>query len=367
MNDHINGTRHGGEHNQVARWFFLLLATGVLFVYWKVMEPFFIVLVTAGIAAVILSPIEGYLRERLGSARLSSALIVFVLGVAILSPLLAGGAVLTQQVGDLLEVSREQGGTLFRDFGLEKLPIFDKLPRPWQERLVQLRPGEVMGIVVGWLSENFNVTSALSSGLGLIFKFFLFFICVFFCLLDRERIYKELLALSPFKDTVDRTIVTRMIDTVRGVVFGAIIVAMVQAVVGGIGMAIFGVPGWLIWASMLVVAAQVPIVGTSLIMGPVVAYLYLSGETGAALGMLIWAMVAVGLIDNLLSPLIVGTRTRMHTLLILLSILGGIEYFGAIGFILGPTILAAFLVVVELYKSGILEKNPSEMRISGGV
>src|SRR5690349_13160531 len=97
--------------------------------------------------------------------------------------------------------------------------------------------------------------------------------------------------------------------------------------------------------------------GTSTVTIPAVIYLLLIGHIPAAIGMAIWAMLAVGLVDNMVSPFIVGGRTKMHALLILLSILGGIQYFGPIGFILGPTILSALLVVLELYKSGILERK----------
>ncbi|NBX51902.1 AI-2E family transporter [bacterium] len=96
--------------------------------------------------------------------------------------------------------------------------------------------------------------------------------------------------------------------------------------------------------------------GTSVIMIPAVLYLFITGEAGSAIGLALWAGVAVGLVDNLLQPFIVGGRTHMHALLILLSILGGLEFFGPIGFILGPTILAALLVILEMYKGGYLER-----------
>ena len=136
-----------------------------------------------------------------------------------------------------------------------------------------------------------------------------------------------------------------------------IIIAIIQGVIAGIGLTLFGVPGSLIWAGLVVIAAQVPMLGTSVIMFPAVAYLLFSGNIPQGIGLLIWSITAVGLVDNLLHPIIVGGRTRMHALLILLAILGGLNAFGPIGFILGPTILAAFLVMVELYRSGILEKD----------
>ena len=111
----------------------------------------------------------------------------------------------------------------------------------------------------------------------------------------------------------------------------------------------------MLWASMVVIAAQIPMIGTSVVMLPAVAYLFVVGDSGSGIGLLVWSVLVVSTVDNVLKPYVVGGKTRMHGLLILVSMLGGLQAFGPIGFILGPTILAAFLVVIELYKAGILD------------
>ena len=341
-------------HNTVARWYFLILAALIIFLFWKLISPYIIVMVTAGIVAVVVSPLEDYIRKELKSPILSSVIMVVLVFVAILGPIIAIGAIMAQQVNDLVNttIANEEWRNSFE---VSDLPLFELLPPGIQSQLADQDLTQLVDSGLTWIQEN--IAGIFSSGATFVFKTFIFFICLFFFLLDREKIYKEMLELSPLRDAVDRSIVTRMVETVRGVVFGALIVAIVQAIVAGIGLTIFGVPGALIWAAFVVIAAQIPILGTGLIMVPAVIYLFATGNQGAAIGLTIWAVVAVGLIDNILSPLIVGRRTRMHTLLILLSILGGLEFFGPIGFILGPTILAAFLVVLELYKAGILEKG----------
>ena len=107
-----------------------------------------------------------------------------------------------------------------------------------------------------------------------------------------------------------------------------------------------------------VVAALVPLVGSALILVPAVLYLFFTGSTGAALGLLIWSAVVVGLADNLLGPYLIKGTTHMHTFLVLIAVLGGIQAWGYIGIIAGPTILASFLALLELYKSGILMNQP---------
>lgn len=342
------------HHETIARWFFLVVAAIVFFLFWKIIEPFAIVLLTAGIVAVVVTPIEKVLRRTIKISWLSSLLMVVVVVLLIVGPLTAAAVVMTQQAIDIANATLANPDWV-KNFKLEELPAFLILPTFVRDYLLALDVPAILGGIAGWARTNAG--PFLSGGVSLVFKTFIFFICLFFFLFERERIMNEIVALSPFRDSVDRNIILRMVETVRGVVFGSLIVAVVQGIVAGIGFTIFGIPGALIWAAVVVVSSQVPIIGTSAVTIPAVIYLLISGNVAAGIGLAIWAMLAVGLVDNLLAPFIVGGRTRMHALLILLSVLGGIEYFGPIGFILGPTVLAAFLVVLELYKAGILEKK----------
>lgn len=341
-------------HNTVARWFFLIMAVAIGYLYWHILQPYVIVLVTAAIVSVVVSPLEAKLRGVVKSHKVSAVLTTLFVILVLVVPLAIVATIMAEQALGI--VGSTIGNADWRNtFNLNDIVVYRWLPEMFQRQIESYDPSALFASVSGWVYANLG--TIFSKGVEVVFKTFIFFICLFFFLLERERIYQEILVLSPFKDAVDRNIVSRMIETVRGVVFGALIVSLVQGVIAGIGMTIFGVPGALVWASLVVVAAQVPILGTGAIMVPVVAYLFLTGNETAAIGLTIWSVVAVGFVDNLLSPYIVGKRTRMHVLLILLSILGGLEYFGPIGFILGPTILAAFLVMLELYKAGILERD----------
>ena len=342
------------SHSVVTRWFFLLLATGILYLYGNIIAPYAIVLATAAIAAVIVTPIEIRIRKRVKNPKVSGVIMLLLILIAIVGPLVAVGAVMVQQANDI--AAQTIASPEWREsFDYRELSIFNHVPESVREQIFSEDPGQLLDAGFVWIQDH--IGAIFSGGAELVFKTFIFFVCLFFFLVDRERIYAAALELSPLKDVVDRSIVTRMVETIRGVVFGALIVAIVQAIIAAIGLTIFGVPGALLWASLIMITAQIPIVGNTIIMGPAVIYLFLTGHEGAAIGLLVWSVVAVGLVDNLLSPLIVGSRTRMHALLILLSILGGLEYFGPIGFILGPTILAALLVIIELYKAGILERG----------
>ncbi|MCR4312252.1 MAG: AI-2E family transporter [Candidatus Uhrbacteria bacterium] len=343
---------HPFYHGVVARWFFLILSLGVLVLMWKVINPFAIVLATAGIAAIILTPLERKLRNWIGHPKISSLIIVVITFAAIVHPLITAGLLMVQQAYDIIR------GTVANPDWVDALqvqrwPFFQLLPGIIQEQLLAIDLGAGLRSIAEWAFEN--VGSLFASSADFVFKTFIFFVCLFYFLFERERIVAEILRLSPLADSLDKSIVKRMTATVRGIVFGSLIVATVQGIVAGIGLTIFGVPGALIWAAAAVIAAQVPMLGTAVIMTPAIVYLFVIGQVPQAIGLALWSLIAVGLIDNILSPIVVGGRTRMNALMVLLSMLGGIKAFGPIGLVLGPTILATFIIVLELYKSGILD------------
>lgn len=350
---------HPLSHSVVMRWFFLLLATATVYLFWRILSPYIIVLATAAIAAIVLAPLEYRLRKVVKNPKLTGVLVLVLVLVVIITPLAILGGLLAGQINQL--VGETIGNHAWRSsLDIQQLTILDKIPAFLRTQILSYDPEVVLAAGLTWLQSH--VGTLFSSGANAVFKTFIFFICLYYFLVERKQIYATMLELSPFKDSMDRNIVIRMVETVRGVVFGSLIVAVVQSIVAGIGLAIFGVPGAVVWAALIIVTSQIPVIGNGLIMIPAVAYLALTGHDVQAVALAIWAAVAVGLVDNLLRPVIVGQRTHMHTLLILLSVLGGLEYFGPIGFIMGPTVLAALMVVLELYKAGILEKDSDTSR-----
>lgn len=328
------------------RWFFILISVGVLFLFWKIISPFAVILLTAGIAAIVFSPLQDKLQKLIKSRRLSAFIIILGVFLVILLPLLFLTLNIIQQASDLLKQS----------FSLDiaSHPLFLSLPEFVQSKILTFDLAVVATAIADWAVKNLG--SVFSSTAQLLLNIVIFFIALYYFLIDRKKIYAETLKLSPFQDQLDKNIVSRIVHTVRSVVLGALIVAITQGILAGIGMTIFGVPGALIWGALAIIAAQIPFVGVGLIMAPAIGFLFLTGSTTAGIGLLIWSVIVVGLVDNFLSPLLLEGKTNMHALLILVSILGGIQFFGSIGFIIGPTVLAAVMVIVELYKVS-LEKS----------
>ncbi|NQV89451.1 MAG: AI-2E family transporter [Parcubacteria group bacterium] len=344
------------QHMTIEKWFFLLLTGVVIYLFWRVIEPFAFVILTATVTTIIVSPIDRFLMKYLKHQKLSAAILSFCVLALVFLPLLIVLILTAGQASDLIKTSINNNW--FDKIEETASPLLNALPNSLQEEIRSIDLGSVSKAIATWSFQN--VGQVFSSSTRLILNTILFFICLFYLIADREKLYDEVLALSPLRDSIDAKILKRVVGTVRSVVFGVLIVAIIQGILAGIGMTIFGVPGSLIWGALTILAALMPVVGTGLVLIPAILYLFFTGSTTAAVGLLIWSVVFVSLADNFIGPYLISGTTKMHSFLVLLSVLGGLTTFGPVGAIGGPTILAALLALIDLYKSGILTTGKIE-------
>ena len=120
----------------------------------------------------------------------------------------------------------------------------------------------------------------------------------------------------------------------------------------GLGLWIFNVPNPALWGVVAAVMSLIPTFGTALVSVPAIIFLFVTGEVTSAVGLLIWATIAVGTIDNFLTPLVVGGKTNISPLLILFSVLGGISFLGPVGILLGPLTVSLLYTLISIYRNG---------------
>lgn len=338
-------------HMTIEKWFFLLVASVVVYLFWQLIQPFLLVLILSAVVTIILSPIERLVRKYVKHTKLSAGIMTAGVFFLIFIPLLAVMILMATQASELIQNS-------FADTDwLEQLnpatsPLVQALPDPLRQEISNINLAEIGASVAAWSFDNLG--NLFSSSSKFLINAFIFFLSLYYLFVDRDKLYGEALALSPLDDRIDAKILKRIVKTIRSVVFGVLVLAIIQGVLAGIGMTIFGVPGALLWGGLTIVAAMVPFIGTGLVLIPAILYLFFTGSTGAALGLLIYSVVAVSMADNLIGPYLISGTTHMHAFLVLISVLGGLSAFGPVGGIAGPTILAALLALLELYKSGIL-------------
>lgn len=184
---------------------------------------------------------------------------------------------------------------------------------------------------------------------------FIWILAFYYFLRDGHKIRDLLIHFSPLTDRYDKEILHRVVILVKSVVGGTLIVALIQGVLAGVGLGIFGVPNPSIWGMLTVIAALIPTVGTALVMFPATLYLLAMNHPAAAFGLLVWALILVGGVDNILRPKLIERQVNIHPLAILLAVLGGISFFGPIGFLTGPIILSLMIELLHVYKEMAIE------------
>lgn len=172
---------------------------------------------------------------------------------------------------------------------------------------------------------------------------------LFFLLRDGQKFKKEVFGLSPLADNYDQDIFDFVERAVNAVVHGSLVVGLVQGILVGIGFTVFGVPNAVLWGALAAIVSLIPTVGTAVIVIPAVIYLIIVSSPALAIGLAVWGIFVVGLADNFLKPILMNRGVRLQPLLVLLSVLGGLAFFGPIGFIAGPVIVSLGFSLLRLY------------------
>jgi len=338
------------SHASYEHIFFFVICAVVFYLFWNIIQPYVIVLLTAGVAAILLSPLDRKLTKFVGHQHIVS--IIITLGVLLLLflPAVFGLLVIAKQASEFL-TQLQSDGVPFH-LNPQSLPFYSWLPSFAQQQLTSFDVNQIGQSIATWAFNH--VGTFFESMSRFLLNTFIFFFALYYILVDRKRLFTFLVKLSPLKKTTDQILVGRIVQTVRSVVFGILLLAIVQGVVAAIGMALFHVPGALLWGALTILAALIPLIGTGLVMVPAIIYLFLYGSMANAIGLLCWFLFLVGVIDNLLAPFLIKGTTHMHAFLILISVFGAIELFGPVGIIIGPTVLAALMTLLEIYQPGLL-------------
>jgi predicted PurR-regulated permease PerM len=336
------------DTGRLETYFFLLLLSLVLILTALVFLPYLSALLLAVILAVIMRPVYERLRRLLGGREsLAAFLVVLVVVAVVFTPLILFGVQIFQEATNLYLV-------LVGD-------SFSGAVRGLEEYLQSAFPGLSLSLggylrqFVSWLLQNMT---AFFSGLAQIFiTLLLCLLGLYYFLKDGERFKSRLIALLPLSPKYSQLIWERLTATVNSVIKGALFVALLQGVIAGTGFAIFGVPNPVFWGSLAVFAALIPMLGTSLVITPAIIYLFFNVGPAPALGLLLWGILAVGLIDNFLAPQLIKRGARIHPFLILLSVLGGLSLMGPIGFLAGPLLLSVLFALFDIYSPLILKRE----------
>jgi len=324
--------------------FFFILSIATALLCFLVFKPFIPTLAVAAIFAVVLLPLHERLAttfgNRRGLAALVLTLVIVLFTVSLLSFLAAN---IYQESKDFyLSVQSGQATSFEETAGVIEDKINSFLPN------FKIDVRAITEKVFAWASNH--LAPLASSTANIFFKILLATVTMFFLLRDSTHLRKAIVTLSPLKDQHDDEILSRLSVTINSVVRGSLLIATIQGTLVGLGFFLFGVPEAFLWGTVAAVTALIPGVGTALVLTPGILFLFLTGHTGTALGLLVWSVIIVGMVDNFLAPYLYGRGSRVHPLLMLLSVIGGISVFGIAGFIFGPVLVSLAFTLADIYR-----------------
>ncbi|MDH4612607.1 AI-2E family transporter [Pseudomonas sp. BN102] len=332
----------------------ILLLVVVSLAFCWILLPFYGAVFWAVVLAVIFSPLQRELALRLGGRGNLSAMITLAicLLVAVLPALLIC-LLLVQEGADFYH--RVESGEL--DIGAYVNQFKDLLPNFLQRQLDRLGIGNVNGLrdrIVGGMLQGsqFLATKAFAIGQNtfeVVVSFFVMFYLLYFFLRDGLDLARNVRMAVPLGEQHKRRLQIKFTRVVRATVKGSLVVGICQGVLGGLVFWVLEIPSPVFWGVMMAFFSLLPLVGAGMIWGPVALFLVMEGAIWAGVGLAVFGILVIGLVDNVLRPILVGKDTRMPDYLVLISTLGGLALFGLNGFVIGPLIAALFVASWDLF------------------
>lgn len=342
------------SQSTVRHTFFYILLAGVALLTFFIFQPYVITLAVAMAFSVICRPLYLAIQRIVrGQATIAAILTALIVAILVMGPLSLIGMKIAQEAFSLYE-QLEQG----LPAGDNVFEAVESTIETYVHRYVptfDLNLESVARQSAGWVSTH--IGTFFANTLQVFLHVFLGIIAFYYMLKDGQAFKKRLTDLSPLKDTHDQKIFKRLTTAINSILKGSLLIALTQGFVTGIGFAIFGIPSATLWGALAAVGALIPGVGTAIVIAPAVIYLFLTGNTIQGVGLTIWGATAVGMIDNFLGPLLVGRGVRIHPLFIMFAAIGGIQFFGPMGFILGPLALSLLYALLDIYAIVISDKN----------
>ena len=313
--------------------------------------PFLAAIVWSVTLAVLFTPLDARIQKKIGSPGLSAAATVAIMTIIVIVP-----AILVT-------------GTLLSEAGRSATLIGPMIDAHGWTRAIDAHPR--LAPVLQWINERLDIPDLVKSSASWlagwsgslvrasfsgVVSLFLTFYFLFYLLRDRTEAVAVMKKNLPLSEDEFATIAGRVVDTIFATVLGTAAVAALQ---GGLGGAMFwwlGLPAPVFWGVMMGLLAIIPFLGAFVIWAPAAALLALSGDYRSAIILAVWGTLVVGLVDNLVYPMLVGNRLRMHTVLSFIAVVGGLMLLGAQGVVLGPLIVAVTLTLIEIWRQRTVDR-----------
>ncbi|MCJ7479097.1 MAG: AI-2E family transporter [Candidatus Nanohaloarchaeota archaeon QJJ-7] len=337
------------ESEDVKFYFFLLILVVLGALSYMLVAPYIYYIIGAVVLVYITHPLYRRLQRSIGNRTVSSILSMFTLSVvAVIPTIYLADQIVIQGRTALITLSTgaiDHIETSALELQIEQLTGYVvNIDAVLNDALVDastLFSAELPGII----------TSALDATIGL----FVMAITMYYLFKEGEELLDGLKEIMPLDDELEDKMVVELDRMSKAVLFGHVLVSVVQGILAGIGLWLFGIPNVVFWTFVMIVLGLIPLIGNFLVWGPAGLYLiFMDSEPLLGLGLLVYGTIIVGLSDNILRAHVVGKRGNIHPLLVMIGVIGGLPMFGLLGVVLGPLVLGFFVSLLRVYREDFI-------------
>jgi predicted PurR-regulated permease PerM len=339
--------------NSLRIWYFLLIFIISILFLGYILWPFWSILVLSFLLTNIFRPIYRILNKKMpetGASILTCLLIVIIVFI----PLLFFVGALSSEALGLYQWGRSTQIGMKLQIFMQDSPLILQFQHYLDGFGFSFEPSQITAMF-SYLAKMaglfvYNQASAWAGNiLQFLFLFCMMILVIFFLLIDHDRLIKFIIAVSPLPDDEDRLLLERFGEIANAILKGNGICGLIQGILGGLIFSILGLSSPLLWGGMMAILAFLPIFGIGLVMIPAALILMLNDDLGKGIFLFLFYLTLSFSIEYLVKPKMVGDEVQMHTLLVFLSILGGLSVYGVLGIIYGPLIVTGFLTLTEIY------------------
>lgn len=336
-------------------WLYKTISLAIIlilfYLFYRVMSPFLFTIAWAMVLSITFYPAYKIILRHLKKPWAASILSLIMILVIIIGPFSYISGALVNEITDVY--SRLEMNGFDSIISLKNHPriteFFDSISSHKLLQGFDLRQGAVTTLKSVSSSIAEHISSIFTNALLLIINFIIMCMTIFYFFKDGASIAGYIKKLLPFSDKQKDRLEERVRELVVAAIYGGLAVAVAQGILGGIAFWLFDLPSPVFWGTAMAILSLVPLFGCTTIWLPAGIFLILSGSYAKGIGFLVYCILLITTIDNIIKPLVIGGRTKLHTLLVFFSVLGGINFLGFLGFILGPLITVLCLSLLEIY------------------
>lgn len=335
-------------------YIFTLIALSLIFGYltYNVLKPFFTALAWGAVMSIVFYPVYASLGRFIRWKTVNSLITLIVIVLIILGPI-SYLAVLLAAEAKAVSAYIESGELSSLKVVLEEPRVAAFLDRI--RSVLNMEETDMADLIVQNISNVGRqllgkVSAGVSNAVAAIVNFVFMLLAIFFFLRDGPGFIRRVRNYLPFTEEQKDKFEVQVKDMVVSVIYGGVIVAAIQGLMGGVAFYFLGLSSPVIWGMAIFIMSFIPMLGTFAIWGPVTVYFFIEGAVAKGITLAIVGMLGISMVDNILKPIIIGGRTKMPTLLIFFSVLGGLKLFGPIGIIAGPLVIALFVSIIEIFR-----------------